>query len=67
MGAYKSAVVESVTAKDGYDRAKKGGNKIISRDVFSGVDTDGNGMSIIFEVQSSGRQRPIYTITQKVH
>ncbi|KAJ4245743.1 hypothetical protein NW762_013867 [Fusarium torreyae] len=67
VGAYKSAVIESVTAKDGYDRARKGGNKIISKDVFSGVDTDGNDMSIVFEAHSSGKQRPIYTITQKVH
>jgi hypothetical protein len=64
VGAYKSAVVESITAKDGYDHATKGGNKIVSKNEYYGADSDGNDMTIVFEAQCSGGQRPVYTITQ---
>ncbi|CAI6051832.1 unnamed protein product [Clonostachys chloroleuca] len=63
---YKSGVVESATAEDGYDIASEGGNEIVSNNQFYGVDTDGNEMTIIFEVQCSGGQRPVYIINQVV-
>ncbi|KAI9170787.1 hypothetical protein HJFPF1_00260 [Paramyrothecium foliicola] len=66
-GKYKSGVVESISAEDGYKKATEGGNKIVSQNEFSGVDTDGNDMNIMFEVQCSGGQKPVYTITQTVY
>lgn len=60
-------MVESVTAEDGYAKATGGGNKIISKDEFTGTDTDGNDMTIMFQVQCSGGQRPVYTITQTIY
>ncbi|CAH0049648.1 unnamed protein product [Clonostachys solani] len=66
IGSYKSGVVESATAQDGYNMASAEGNSIVSRDQFSGVDMYGNGMTIMFEVQCSGGQRPVYTIHQVV-
>jgi hypothetical protein len=59
-------VVESATAEDGYNIASEGGNKIVSNNLFYGADADGNEMTMIFEVQCSGGQRPVYTINQVV-
>jgi hypothetical protein len=64
VGSYKAGVTESVKAQDGYDKATKGGNEIISKDEFSGADTAGNDMVIKFDIKCSGGQRPVYYITQ---
>lgn len=66
VGHYQSGVVESATAEDGYSIASEGGNEIDSNNQFYGADTDGNEMTIIFEIQCTGGQRPVYTINQVV-
>ncbi|KAF5568020.1 hypothetical protein FPHYL_2954 [Fusarium phyllophilum] len=65
-GTFKSAVVESLVPREGYDKAKEGGNKIVSKDSITGRDTEGEDMTILFEVECTGGQRPVYTITQRV-
>jgi hypothetical protein len=57
-------VVESITPQDGYNQATSGGNKIVSKNEYYGADADGKNMTIVFEVQCSGGQQPVYTITQ---
>ena len=49
-GHYKAGVVESRSAKSGYDNATTTGNYITSTDRYEAMDKDGNTQEIEFRV-----------------
>ena len=65
VGSSKAAIVESTSARAGYDAASESGNAITSKDSWTGEDVEGNAHTIRFDCRSSA-SRPcrVYEIVQ---
>ena len=63
-GRFKAGVIESSSAKDGYDAATPNGNSITSENEYQGEDEDGNPVRIKFQISAAPGNEPMFVVTQ---
>ena len=64
IGAFKASVVESTSAKSGYDVASETGGTLTSSSTFEGKDKDGNKARFRIHVSASPGPETLYVIKQ---